>query len=210
MKHEWKSVCSDVFFDTAPSTQHILHNIIKTASSIGSFRILSSAKTLVSELQPKTLVLIQGLSQWIYLGAELRRLLLELSVNIFFQDRVLKWQLQLKQYDRWDLCLGRRSWKSYTKRHYFIIYCCCGACSYFHVVDCFMSHEFKPMVWFLRRLAGSLGDGNTHPMNCGKFFFNFLFGPTKVSVRFDCFHGAWQPFISASNHVNACLRVCCP
>ena len=55
------------------------------------------------------------------------------------------------------------------------------------VPDCFMSHEFKPMVWFLRRLAGSLGDGNTHPMNCGKVLMSS--GSTKVSVRFECFHG---------------------
>ena len=90
MKHDWESVCSEVFFDTASSTQHRLHNILKTASSIGSLRILSSAKTLASELQPKTLVLSQGLSQWIYLGAELGPLLSALSVNIFFQDRVLQ------------------------------------------------------------------------------------------------------------------------
>ena len=76
MKHDWELGCSEAFFDTA--------------ASIGSIRILSSAKTLVSELQPKTLVLSQGLSQWISLGADLRRLLSALSVNIFFQDPVLK------------------------------------------------------------------------------------------------------------------------
>ena len=54
MKHDWELGCSEAFFDTA--------------ASIGSIRILSSAKTLVSELQPKTLVLSQGLSQWISLG----------------------------------------------------------------------------------------------------------------------------------------------
>ena len=113
MKHEWKSVCSDVFFDTAPSTQHILHNIIKTASSIGSFRILSSAKTLVSE--------------W-----------------------------QLKQYDRWDLCFGLRSWKRHTRN--VIISLSIAVSRHVHI---FMSQIAScPMRWRMQPCDGDPRDAS--------------------------------------------------